>query len=145
MIIILDHLNHSISFGWGVGGFCFCQLCSLQTEDEEMSAVEPKYNAKADVYSFAITCCEVLTGKPPFSNDVRRSLIRESVWEGARPELPVDINTKLSSLIQECWETDPQKRPTFESICAKLQEIKVWETEAQQWPTFHWRGCFTIC
>jgi BR-signaling kinase len=46
------------------------------------------------------------------------------VREGVRPELPVDINTKLSSLIQECWETDPQERPTFESICTKLQEIK---------------------
>ncbi|KAH9555392.1 hypothetical protein CY35_08G112100 [Sphagnum magellanicum] len=109
----------------GTTGWRAPEVYDMQTEDEEMSAVEPKYNGKADVYSFAITCCEVLTGKPPFSNDVRRSLIRELVWEGARPELPVDINTKLSSLIQECWETDPQKRPTFESICAKLQEIKV--------------------
>ncbi len=142
MIIILDHLNHSISFG---GGFCFCQLCSLQTEDEEMSAVEPKYNGKADVYSFAITCCEVLTGKPPFDKDVKRGSISKLVRIGVRPKLPVEINTKLSSLIKECWETDPQKRPTFESICAKLQEIKVWETEAQNWPTFHWRSCFTIC
>jgi serine/threonine protein kinase len=110
-----------------------------------MSALESKYNGKADVYSFAITCSEVLTGKPPFSNDVRRSLIRKLVREGVRPKLPVNINTKLSSLIQECWEADPEKRPTFESICAKLQEIKVWETESLQWPTFHWRSCFTIC
>ncbi len=107
--------------------------------------MEPKYNGKADVYSFAITCSEVLTGKPPFGKDVKRGSISKLVREGRRPILPAGINTKLSSLIRECWETDPQKRPTFESNCAKLQEIKVWETEAQKWPTFHWRNCFTIC
>ncbi|CAM6033584.1 unnamed protein product [Sphagnum compactum] len=101
------------------------EVIAMQTQDEEMSAVELKYNGKADVYSFAITCSEVLTGKPPFSNDVQRSSISKLVREGVRPKLPVDINTKLSRLIQACWETDPQERPTFGSICAKLQEIKV--------------------
>ncbi len=105
----------------------------------------PKYNGKADVYSFAITCSEVLTGKPPFGKDVEKGSIRKLVRDGVRPELPVDINTKLSSLIRYCWEMDPRHRPTFEDICAELQEIKVWETEAQKWPTFHWRSCFTIC
>ncbi|KAH8955081.1 hypothetical protein BDL97_08G116200 [Sphagnum fallax] len=109
----------------GTTGWMAPEVYDTQTEDEEMSAVEPKYNGKADVYSFAITCCEVLTGKPPFGKDVKRGSISKLVRKGVRPKLPVEINTKLSSLIKECWETDPQKRPTFESICAKLQEIKV--------------------
>ncbi|CAM6073660.1 unnamed protein product [Sphagnum tenellum] len=122
---------NSLSKVVGTTGWMAPEVFDMQTEDEEMSAVEPKYNGKApkyngkaDVYSFAITCSEVLTRKPPFGKHVERRSISKLVRRGVRPELPVDINTKLSSLIQYCWETDPRQRPTFEDICAELQEIK---------------------
>jgi serine/threonine protein kinase len=93
---------------------------------------EPKYTGKADVFSFAMTCYEVISGKVPYSSDVPRQSINKLVREGMRPELPKDINTKLYSLIQKCWRTEATERPTFEYVCSELSEMKALETKAPE-------------
>jgi len=98
--------------------------------------VKPTYTAKADVFSFAMTCYELVSGKLPYSSDLPRQSVNELVREDVRPELPKDISTRLSSLIQECWLTEAPKRPTFEKICFNLQEMKALETIAPERPTF---------
>ncbi len=90
--------------------------------------MKPTYTAKADVFSFAMTCYEVVSGKLPY-NSLPRQNINKLVREGVRPELPKDINTRLSSLIQKCWQTEAPERPTFEEICFDLQEMKTLETQ----------------
>jgi len=87
--------------------------------------MNPTYTGKADVFSFAMTCYEVVSGKLPYSSDLPRQSINKLVREGVRPELPKDINTRLSSLIQKCWRTEAQVRPTFEMICFDLQELRL--------------------
>jgi serine/threonine protein kinase len=84
--------------------------------------LEPTYTAKADVYSFSMTCYEVLTGCTPFSS-LPRSAVYERVMAGERPELPADTDTRLYNLIQMCWDTDAQKRPTFKEIRSSLEDI----------------------
>jgi serine/threonine protein kinase len=84
--------------------------------------LEPTYTAKADVYSFGMTCYEVLTGCTPFSS-LPRSAVYKRVIAGERPELPADIDTRLYNLIQMCWDTDAQKRPTFKEIRSSLEDI----------------------
>jgi len=91
----------------------------------------PTYTAKADVFSFAMTCYEVVSGELPYSSDLPQQRINELVREGVRPELPEDMNTRLSSLIQKCWQTQAPERPTFENICFDLQQMKALETKAQ--------------
>ncbi len=93
--------------------------------------MKPTYTAKADVFSFAMNCYEVVLGKLPYNSDLPQQSINEQVREGVRPELPEDINTRLSSLIQKCWQTEAPERPTFEKICFDLQEMKALETIAQ--------------
>jgi len=78
-----------------------------------------------------MTCYEVVSGKLPYSSDLPRQSVNELVRKGARPELPEDINTRLSSLIQKCWQIEAPERPTFEEICFDLQEMKALETKAQ--------------
>jgi hypothetical protein len=101
--------------------------------------VKPTYTAKADVFSFAMTCYEVVSGKLPYSSDLPRQKVNELVREGVRPKLPKDINPRFSSLIQKCWETEAPERPTFEEICFELQEIKALETKAQERQKFQKR------
>jgi hypothetical protein len=93
--------------------------------------MKPTYTAKADVFSFAMTCYEVVSGELPYSSDLPRQCINELVKEGVRPELPEDINTRLSNLTQKCWQTEAPERPTFEKIFFHLQEMKALETKAQ--------------
>ncbi|CAM6033583.1 unnamed protein product [Sphagnum compactum] len=123
--------NSSFSGIVGTTGWRAPEVSDIQTKEGETSSIKPTYTGKADVFSFAMTCYEVVSGKLPYSSDIPRQSINEMVREGVRPELPEDINTRLSSLIQKCWQTEAPERPTFEEICSDLQEMKALETQAQ--------------
>ncbi|KAG0602762.1 hypothetical protein M758_10G039000 [Ceratodon purpureus] len=102
-------------------------------EDQPMrdgNGDEPKrYDLKAaDVYSFAMTCYEVLSGEVPLADEERnlgQTAVKLAVIrDGLRPTLPADLNSDLKQLIEECWVGKPEKRPNFSSICEKLQTIQ---------------------
>lgn len=86
----------------------------------------PHYKWPADVYSFAMTCYEILTGSMPFEG-VPFTKIYERVMANERPSLE-DVNMPspaLKDLIYQCWATDPNERPTFDDICRRLWHCKV--------------------
>lgn len=78
---------------------------------------------KADVYSFAITCSEILTGKQPF-NSFRLTNLLEHLTRGERPDLPETCPKRLASLLKACWHNDPNVRPPFSVIRKKLTTLK---------------------
>lgn len=83
------------------------------------------YTWHADVYSFAMTCFEILTGRLPFEG-VRNGQIYESIIAGDRPSLDdVDMSPALRDLIQRCWATIPTDRPSFTEIYHTLWQCKV--------------------
>ncbi len=84
----------------------------------------PKYPFKADVYSFAIVCYEILTRKPPFEGQNMGVLRQQIKVDRLRPELPERCPTRLASLIQRCWKHNPRERPDFPEICSELRYIK---------------------
>ncbi|XP_024372021.1 uncharacterized protein [Physcomitrium patens] len=88
--------------------------------------VAPEYKWPADVYSFAMTCYEILTGLLPFIGCPNGS-IHEKVMRGERPPFPEkqDIPEILKGLINKCWATDPDDRPTFDEIVRLLWECRV--------------------
>ena len=86
------------------------------------------YDLKApDVYSFAMTCYEVVTGAVPLvdeANELGPPQARLRVIAGLRPTLPSDLKSDLKVLIEECWDGKPEQRPTFSTICTRLQKIQ---------------------
>jgi serine/threonine protein kinase len=82
------------------------------------------YPFKADVYSYAITCFEILTAKSPFEEEASNTEVRRKVKAGERPVLPVTLPTFLSSLIERCWDAEANKRPSFSEICAELRHFQ---------------------
>ncbi|KAG0582630.1 hypothetical protein KC19_3G073700 [Ceratodon purpureus] len=82
----------------------------------------------ADVYSFAMTRYEVLTGKLPFQDELSTGRLRYNeygtVISGLRPELPDNLDGNLKGLINSCWDRDPSHRPNFEKICKELVYFK---------------------
>jgi serine/threonine protein kinase len=80
------------------------------------------YSAKADVYSFAVTCAEILTGEVPFSH-MKKCDIPLAVINRERPHLPSDIESQLAALIHRCWHHKPSNRPEFVDICSTLQTL----------------------
>ena len=89
----------------------------------------------AEVYCFAMTCYEVLTGKFPFEEELADVTV-SSVKAGLRPHLPAHLNSGLVELIRQCWHTNPKLRPTFSEICENLDRIQRRSREIENKPTW---------
>ncbi|GLJ47111.1 hypothetical protein SUGI_0994780 [Cryptomeria japonica] len=84
-----------------------------------------EYTHKADVYSFAMTCYEILTGKQPFLGVHPKNLYRMIV-RGERPILQrTQCPAVLADFIVKCWETDPKSRPCFAQISTFMRNMKL--------------------
>jgi len=100
-------------------------LYALEFDDEKPERFCRK---KTDVYSFGLLCLAVLIGEPyPFPyTDMFPSVgaFKDGLRKGKRPKLPPNCPDHLSSLIQQCWDGNPVKRPNFYDICTTLRYIK---------------------
>jgi serine/threonine protein kinase len=84
-----------------------------------------EYTVKADVYSFAMVCYEILSGKEPFKDHKlsQYDFLIDSSAVHERPSLPGDQNDPLNKLIRTCWDDVPERRPTFRDILSKLEAM----------------------
>jgi serine/threonine protein kinase len=72
---------------------------------------------KTDIYSFGMTCYEIVTG-----NVLHEHLSARDVIAKRRPKLPNSLDADLRDLISKCWDDDPEVRPDFSTICQVLAE-----------------------
>ena len=84
-----------------------------------------KYSIKTDVYSFGILMYEVVTDKTPYPAFKNGELTdyafkQKVVEENYRPIFKDPIKKSIKELIESCWSSDPNDRPTFEELFNKL-------------------------
>jgi serine/threonine protein kinase len=75
-----------------------------------------RYGRSADIYSFGIVMWEVLTCKMPYDGHPN---IPEII-KGERPPIPSSCNAGYSALMQACWDSEQEKRPSIEDIIISL-------------------------
>ncbi|KAG0616487.1 hypothetical protein M758_5G119300 [Ceratodon purpureus] len=133
MMLIADF--ESSAGTWGTGFWRAPEILRQIIErDRAASAGEKrkklKFTKEADVYSFAMTCYEVITGRLPYEGR-SASDVDGIINRGERPELPLGICPGLKDLICRCWHSDPLQRPSFNTIRTDL--IEIGKTESKAW------------
>jgi len=96
---------------------------SLRYMAPEVASRSP-YNHKADVYSFGIMLWELVTFRKPFERMNREEYYEKVVYGGQRPEISKKFPNDLAKLICDCWDVDPQERPTFQAVVLALAEMQ---------------------
>ncbi|KAG7604555.1 unnamed protein product [Arabidopsis thaliana] len=99
----------------------------LAEMEQDLNGKTPKSKLthKADVYSFAMVCFELITGKVPFEDShLQGEPMAINIRMGERPLFPFPSPKYLVSLIKRCWHSEPSQRPNFSSICRILRYIK---------------------
>ena len=89
------------------------------------------YNAKADVFGFAMLLWQLLALEKPFANQPTSEAALGRIVHGDRPslkkiqELPLpaeDVQT-LQQLIQQGWSKKIEERPTMEQFRLRLADL----------------------
>lgn len=116
---MLDVADFESSMGVVGTGFWRAPEVLLALKDQVFG---PKtWTEKGDVYSYAMTCYEVMTGRIPFE-DVEINVT--DVIEGARPlwygTRPLCKMQYLQNIVISCWHADPTLRPSFREIVSEL-------------------------
>lgn len=81
------------------------------------------YNETVDVYSFAMIFYNLLAGHSPWPTMNGVKAVKAAALEGSRPAMPRHWDTDLSNLIKQCWDENPNSRPSFSQILEKLNDI----------------------
>ena len=82
--------------------------------------IKADFTPACDIYSFAIIVFEIMTCLEPWK-DVNYNQLHTKVENGCRPEIPSYLPEAYKQLIEDCWEQDPIKRPSFENILERLR------------------------
>jgi len=85
------------------------------------------YNHKADVYSFGIMLWELIAFRKPFANMNKEEFYTKVIHGGYRPEISKKMPQDMAKLIRNCWDVDPEVRPTFKDILLVLAESTSYE------------------
>lgn len=84
-----------------------------------------QYKLKSDVWSFGIFLWEVFSlGEVPYPN-VSVADLTGWLAAGNRNAQPLLADERLFSLMRQCWEMEPDKRPGFQMIVRELAECSL--------------------
>ena len=81
------------------------------------------YTEKSDIYSFGVTCWEFIHENEAFGDLTGFELIQSIVILKKRPPIDQRLNDGIKSLISDCWDDNPDKRPNSKELCFRLKKI----------------------
>ncbi|ETO18088.1 hypothetical protein RFI_19201 [Reticulomyxa filosa] len=83
-----------------------------------------QYSFPVDVFSYGLILWELVMRDQVYGNEAKNVFqIRQAVLEGKRPKIPQFIPDEYSSLMSDCWQHTPEKRPNFRQVVQRLRDV----------------------
>ena len=106
-------------------GTCFFKAPQI-LEAQKDNSVNKKlklFTKALDVYSYGMTCYEILTRK--FSFDGHLFHDHNLVINGGRLEIPEYVDNWVLGLLNECWHSNSEARPSFGELLNLISAISI--------------------
>ncbi|XP_065849715.1 probable serine/threonine-protein kinase SIS8 [Euphorbia lathyris] len=81
-------------------------------------------NEKCDVYSFGVILWELVTCQIPWKGLNPMQVVGAVGFQNKRLEIPEDVDPSVSQIIHDCWQREPQLRPSFSQLISRLRHIQ---------------------
>lgn len=113
---------------------------------ELLNRDRPPLKPECDIWSWAMTALELITGLEPYYQIDAQWNIPPAITSGQTPQR-ADYPTfeeycpqpdLMWALLQRCWEMDVEKRPTIDEVVAELERIEKVQIEAQVSTSHSW-------
>eukprot|EP00123_Amoebidium_parasiticum_P014302 comp22431_c0_seq1/m.33659 comp22431_c0_seq1/g.33659 ORF comp22431_c0_seq1/g.33659 comp22431_c0_seq1/m.33659 type:complete len:847 (-) comp22431_c0_seq1:319-2859(-) len=80
-----------------------------------------RITSMVDVYSFAICMWQMTSRKQPYAGMVQHAICYNVVTNDLRPEIEDRSKFPYPELMEACWRSEAQRRPTFATVVRKLE------------------------
>ncbi len=81
------------------------------------------YGPPVDVYAFSMVAFQMWHHQVPFEGMSPVDAARAAAFERRRPVVGAHIHKELADVIRDCWQPNPNSRPTFEEVINRLEPL----------------------
>ncbi|XP_056166290.1 serine/threonine-protein kinase EDR1 [Syzygium oleosum] len=81
-------------------------------------------NEKCDVYSFGVILWELATLRLPWTGMNPMQVVGAVGFQNRRLEIPKEVDPLVGKIIWECWQTEPNLRPSFAELTVALKSLQ---------------------
>lgn len=81
-------------------------------------------NEKSDVYSFGVILWELATEQIPWIGLNPMQVVGAVGFMNQLLQIPEGLNPRWTSMIESCWRSDPNSRPSFQDVTEQLKDFQ---------------------